>query len=138
MKPIFTFPPPRRRLNNLSTQNPKNLSRQTEPPHSGILLRIDISDVERECRGCSPGQSDPFWMTWQKEGRFFRFGSRQVAGPLGGSRVLLAKEDLPDGPSARSSQFSPGLGPETRFGLYRQLTDEPLNRPPGSTRRRFG
>jgi hypothetical protein len=34
MKPIFTFPPPRRRLNNLSTQNPKNLSKQTEPPHS--------------------------------------------------------------------------------------------------------
>jgi hypothetical protein len=32
MKPIFTFPPPRRRLNNLSTQNPKNLSKQTEPP----------------------------------------------------------------------------------------------------------
>src|ERR1017187_2372188 len=71
MKPIFTFPPPRRRLNNLSTQNPKNLSRQTEPPHSGILLRIDISDVERECRGCSPGQSDPFWMTLAEGGPIF-------------------------------------------------------------------
>jgi hypothetical protein len=34
MKPIFTFPPPRRRLNNLSTQNPKNLSKQTEPPQT--------------------------------------------------------------------------------------------------------
>src|ERR1022692_1513935 len=83
MKPIFTFPPLRRRLNNLSTQNPKNLSKQTEPPHQ-LFLASGSNFGERQC---SSGRTAARLRSAALGNREVAIGSAAIDGkPLGNCR----------------------------------------------------